>query len=43
MFFFDENDNLVEAENATWSIIRECLADGTLIKEMYIRCNHNNT
>ena len=38
IFFLDEKNNIVEEKEATRCIIRECLKDGTLIKETYATC-----
>ena len=35
IFYFDDNGNPVEAEEATKFVIRECDRDGNLIKETH--------
>jgi len=36
IFYFNDNDELVNKEIATTAIIRECMKDGTLISETHM-------
>ena len=42
IYYFDSNFNIVDEENASKCIIRECKSDGTLVKETFGFCNEDN-
>jgi|GEM_PF-439804 len=42
IYYFDLNFNIVDEENASKCIIRECKSDGTLVKETFGLCNKDN-
>lgn len=40
IYYLDNNGNPAEPQKATTCIIRECLKDGTLLNEIYGKCNN---
>ena len=42
IYYFDLNFNIVDEENTSKCIIRECKSDGTLVKETFGLCNKDN-
>ena len=42
IYYFDSNFNIVDEENASNCIIRECKSDGTLVKETFGFCNKDD-
>ena len=39
IYYFDDNNEAVDSSIATWCVIRECKNDGTLLNEIFGRCN----
>ena len=42
IYYFDSNFNIVDEENASKCIIRECKSDGILVKETFGFCNKDD-
>ena len=43
IFYLDDANNIVEPEEATHGVIRECKMDGTLVKEIWFVVEGKNT
>ena len=43
IFYMDDQGNAVDASAATWCMIHECRADGTLIRETICSCGERGS
>lgn len=39
IYYFDDDNNLIDEKQATKCVIRECKKDGELVNEIWGRCN----